>query len=743
MSRPTKAARLWWIVPPLLCCLAVFEPRVAAAPSEAPQDDCRLCHRVRYDRFQEGVHGGHEGLDCTTCHTDGQIHADSLGVEPALDPRTLPQPESTALCSSCHGSDHPSPLPESTSCLDCHLFHELSVALESPPRPGAGVSHGLNLGRTAESGDRAAPASETGIEGYVEIGGRSISGGGSAFRSFSQLEAGVRLPRAELHAQGAPDASRVDRVDVDITGLGDPVANGRVELTDSGRWALRFTGYRSEELFDLDSELHDTLSTRRGLSVDWERLSPGGAPLQISYERFEREVDGRLSRYRSISNELFEDTDGDLSEHADLLRVRTRGKVGDWRVSLTPSLRWYRSDDRRALFLGNATLDDMEDFDANSQSWTPSLLLRAESETAGGMLIDVEAFGAYSERDFDSTSTSQGVDAGGDAYEQDLTEDGSARGRYGRAELGLLQEMSDTLSASLRFRVRDEVEHARSILEESTEIPPGGPPTIVRTASDVRVSQRTFDVEATLVGRPRDRFDWTLGYGGRFEDLDIEGGDAPDGDPVTHGAILEGRGDLAPDLRLTCSLRAFAADDPYTAISVDRNELAGAELDWRVLEDVSLLMGGSSSSLRFAADNSHSDLDELHLRLSRNSPDDRLGAQVGVSYQDYEQSVSTTAQVGGFPTPYEARFAGHWVVFDASATWTLPSGPRLWAGLNLAESRGDATSRLLAARVVGEVDLEDDWLLRLGLSSWDYYDRDDPGNEFETVVLEFSVGFGF
>ncbi|MEW6071787.1 MAG: hypothetical protein AB1726_04205 [Planctomycetota bacterium] len=361
----------------LLPAVTLREPRVAAAGADAgrpPAADvaaCRRCHRALSGAFGAGSHGT-GAIGCLDCHAGAEEHAAALGRTPAPDPRTYPLPRAQALCTDCHQPDsaafrsqHAGESRLARSCLECHRFHEVTAALAAPPAPRR--SHG-----------RAVPPPPAGrhlgmetTRGFLEAGVRGLDGGSRAFRTQSDREPGPRLVHLEQAGQArAGGAGGVDHYELHLAGLGDPATRGSLALGRTGKWTLRFSGDRHEDLFDPTAEIHDAFTIRAALGADLEWRTRAGTELAVGYQRSERREDARLTRFRDVTNDRLDPVEGDPAEAADLLRFRADGGADPWRLQNKTSLRWWRLSDSRDFLSPNPLLDDLEDFDSRSRALT-------------------------------------------------------------------------------------------------------------------------------------------------------------------------------------------------------------------------------------------------------------------------------------------------------------------------------------------------------------------------------------
>jgi len=718
-------------------------------PPAAEPSSCTLCHGVRTELFRASAHGTARDLDCLDCHTDATQHADSFGQTPASTPRALPVPESRNLCATCHdpgGSPfqqrHIDLATEKSSCLDCHDFHRLTAALDARPPPRR--SHGLPVPEEVAAEDVRRIAGFQIEDGILEVGGRGVDGNDRAFHTYTNLEPGFLLRRATLNASKPADTPGVDHLALDVVGVGDPATRGSLELGDTGSWNLTASARHSDDLFAPTTELHDTFTERTTIGADLELLRWDGVDVNVGYEHFRREEDARLSRYRSISNQLFDPVDGRLTETADLVYLSTGWTRGDWQIHAYESIRWWEVKDSRSFLEPTVPVDDAEDYDALSDAWTPSGELRIEGPVADGSAIfDFEAFFAYSERDTDAHATSSGIDAGGAPFLGLLDSDGTARGRYARLETGLLYELQENVDATLRVRYRHRRETASTTIREEIESPPGNPPVLTVTDVDSSADHRTLDLEAQLLSRVFEWLDLDVGYGARLEHIELEGPNDASSRPTTHGLLLDARARASEELSFRGRLRAYTTDDPYTRISAEHEALASIDVRWTPRTDLALDGGVSTSRIELAADGSNSDLDAAFLQVLLGEAEGALTAELGVSAQDYDINVETIAQVSGFPVPYSARFDGSAVFWYGGASLRPTDTWQLRAELSLTETRGDNRSRLIAASLASEHSLRDDLILRLSVASWDFDGTASDQDDFQTNVFEVSLRYLF
>ena len=703
---------------------------------------CRLCHRARFDAFTAGAHGTGE-VGCLDCHDGADEHAASLGHLVAPHPRTYAQPRALSLCTGCHdpgqkafGEDHRDQATADRSCLACHTFHEVTAALDEAPAPRR--SHG----RAVPAAPTHAVAGMAVTEGVVEVGIRGITGGDRLFRTHSNLEPGPRLVHAAFAAEDAAPDAGLDHFAFDVTGIGDPVSRGHIEVGDHGAWNLRLDGFRHELLFDLDTELPDAFTIRAGLGGELEWHGADGGDFTLGLERHERREDALLTRFRDVSNARFTSVNGDQVETTDLLRFGADWTADTWRLQSKSTLRRWRITDARDFLAPNGLLDDVEDFTSKSRAVTASTSIFAEGPVMDDRgLLDFEVFLAASRRRFDADAFSAGVDENGDAYEGLLDADGEATGRYGRVEAGLAWELTDTVGASLRLRFRQDREESDLDLYEEIEIPPDDPPVVTETDVRTRLTQRTFDVEAMVLTLPMAGLELDLGYGGRFAELDTNDPYDEGADPSVHGVLLEARAHPSDTVTVHARARAFATDDPYTRLGAERHDLLGIDTDWRASDRLSLTAGLTRSRTALEAGGSRSDLDAAHLAVVVDDPDGEYAGRFGVTGQDYDLRVQTTAQVTGFPTPYTARFAGRSYLWNAHLWWRPADDTRLWSTFDLANVLDDASSNLYTAALGVDHTLSAHLALRSRVAAWRFDGPTDEEGDFRTTVFEVSIEY--
>lgn len=106
----------------------------------AGSDACMSCHEDTGKAYQATLHSK-VGTSCESCHGAGKAHVDSGGDKALIkSPKTLKNPEVTAICTTCHtrggqthwaGSMHES---HDVSCVNCHSPHPAGRALKAQLR---------------------------------------------------------------------------------------------------------------------------------------------------------------------------------------------------------------------------------------------------------------------------------------------------------------------------------------------------------------------------------------------------------------------------------------------------------------------------------------------------------------------------------------------------------------------------------------------------------------------------------
>jgi DmsE family decaheme c-type cytochrome len=99
-------------------------------------ETCKPCHEEAFTTLAGTTHGRTKtadwdgGVSCETCHGPGAAHAESGDPAKIRVLRSLPEPEQSAACLSCHekgdrahwqGSAHDG---RGLSCLTCHTIHQ-------------------------------------------------------------------------------------------------------------------------------------------------------------------------------------------------------------------------------------------------------------------------------------------------------------------------------------------------------------------------------------------------------------------------------------------------------------------------------------------------------------------------------------------------------------------------------------------------------------------------------------------
>ena len=706
---------------------------------------CSICHGRRARHLEQGAHAGLK-LGCVRCHAGCDDHVESFGRTPAPTPMDLPIAAARALCTSCHQTGdppfvaaHDTEAKRDGSCQTCHPFHDLAGT--APIRPSATTqrSHGVDVSPR----DRDAGPSGARLSGSVEVGVAGVSGYSRQYRSDVNRSPGPRLIRALIEGRdGRPDAD-IDHAILELQGIGEPHASGRLRLGRRNAWELRASASRFEERFDPTTPLHDMFSTRWTGDLSLELQPTKDLRLTFAYDRFNRDDDGIGYRYREIANEVFAPTDLEHRETADLGRVRVDWDLGDWDIHFKQSARWWREQDDRSFVSPNLLSDDFEDYTGRSRAFTSATHLAADGELMNGRLhVDAEFMFAWSRRRIDADGTAGGLTAAAVPYLSVLGADGVAFGRYARLELGFLYEATNAIDLELRLRGRHDDEDSRFGGVETVTTGGGGPvPTLLGASSSAR--HLTFDVEGLARLRP---FRWltaALGYSGRFGHLDVSGPRANTVDPVDHGVIA----DLVvrPLDRLTVRgrLRAFSRDDPYTLIAPDWRTLVETKVRYRPWDDLALGAGWSISRARLSASGSRADRDTVFASVSWRDEDAPWSAALSWSFTDEDTAVDTVAIVGGFPTPYEARFRGHGHVWSGSATWRPADAVRFSADIDLADGFRDNRFRFLHTAGSVAWDVDEDVTLRFGIHYWYFDGTESDRDDFDATLFEGSVTWRF
>lgn len=724
-------------------------PRAGTGPVEPPRprseagpESCKDCHGPRVKAFSESVHG-QLPLRCGECHDGADAHAASLGSVRATHPRELPADRALALCASCHEPADPAfpcherlKAADPKTCLGCHSFHGFARGPETSPA----ASHGI----PSAASDAALGAGAVLLEGAIEVGVRGVRGRSRQYRSDVNLDPGPRLVRGSLRAADPAAAGGPDHLVLDVRGVGDPWTEARIETGRARAWSFRAAGSRSEDLFDPTTPLHDLFAERLEGSAEAEAELSEEIRVVLGYHRQDREADGRIARYRALSNERFEGADRDLDETADLGRLAIEWRRDAWALRFRQTVRSFRREDERSFRDPNLVLDDFEDFVERERALTTGTSLSGGGPVAGDRVrLEFEAFFAWSRRRFDATSAAGGLTAAAVPYLSALDADGIGFGRYLRFETAAAWMLADDLEAEVRVRYRQDDEDSRGDLEESLQVPPAAPPVLTITETSASVLDRTFDVEPMVRWRASEALAFGLGYAGRFEDVETRGPRADDVSPVDHGLLAEV--DVRPSdaFRVRGRLRAFTAEDPATALTADRRARAGLDFRWRAFEPVTLTAGAEVSRTRLAAGGSDAERDGIRAGVQAGGDEDFLSGRISVSWSRFRSEVETVAQVGGFPVPYEASFGSEALVWSAEALLRPVSALRLGFGADLADVTGDNSSRFLRAFFTAGYELSASFSLQGAVIGYDFDGTESDADDFDSTVFELSLAYRF
>ncbi|MEW6071786.1 MAG: hypothetical protein AB1726_04200 [Planctomycetota bacterium] len=167
----------------------------------------------------------------------------------------------------------------------------------------------------------------------------------------------------------------------------------------------------------------------------------------------------------------------------------------------------------------------------------------------------------------------------------------------------------------------------------------------------------------------------------------------------------------------------------------------GLDADWRATDLLTLAAGASRSRASPATGDSYSDLDSVHVELHRAEGETPVEGRIGLAAQDYERSVETVAQVSGFPTPYDARFAGRSYLGDAHLSWRVVEDTRLWSSVNLWRALEHGPSELAVVRLGAEHDVGPHLTLRAAVGFWRFAAASADEDDSRTRVLEVSLEY--
>ena len=717
---------------------------VTRASSWPGDVDCRLCHGRRGRLLDQGVHAKAAARGCTSCHRKTEKHLESRGVERAGHPTKESVPDQVALCSSCHdpvAADfhcHERMAKVDASCLDCHSFHAGSAKGSQAPEERT-HSHGIDI----QSSKPRLDADGVSVWGAVAFGVRGVVGAGRQFESDINLPPGPRLVHGRVEGLTRDPDATVDHLLLSARGIGDPMTSARLELGKRKLWAFRASGRQFEDHFDPSTDLHDMFSRRRSGSLEFELTPRKDLIFEVAYDRFDRREDRGLTRYREISNELFNDAKGNVQWSADVVRLHAGARFTKGSLDFHQSLRWWRDHDERNLFAANQLLDNREAFDARSTAFTWASKLIGSARVLDDRLhLDAEIFLAASDRSFDDRSTASGVDAVHDPYSSTTRNLGDAQGFYLRVEVGALWEISDHWATSLRLRGRFDDEDVAGTARTALLSPPAGVPQFSEVRGDYNTSIRGFDTEALVRYRPMKELTLSLGAVTRYETLEFER-DRKDVEPGSFGLLFSIDARPIDELRIRGKFRGFTTNDPYTLITPNRRGLFGVDLSWTPCDLLRLDLGASRSSTRFSGSDSRGDVNSLNATLTLGQTTDPWSGRLSYVRHEFDTTIQTRARLSGFPVPYDARFLARSSLASGSLQWRPLKSLSFAAGGDLSNTTGGNDAQFLRGWIQGSYHFDEDMRFILRGSWYDFDGTEADRDDFSATVIEASLEIRF
>jgi len=566
------------------------------------------------------------------------------------------------------------------------------------------------------------------------VGVRGLSGLEPSFETHQSLAPGLLIRKAEASTEWADNRSLA----LSLSGVGDPRASAQVHWADPTVGRGEFTWNRSEDVFQLESELHDLESVRERFGLRWQVESGTLEGTEWGWERFKKSALGEGSRYRWVSNSLFENVSIDRSETVDRLWVRDDATLGEWRLRWQPELTWWKDQDRRHFRIPNlaAGIDDAEDIRARGDAWLPVFRVHAAGPWSDQWQGDSEFIATYATRSYDVEGEVEGELSNGLPYTGTLDADGRLRAFALRWEVGGLWQYQEDLGLDVRLRFRREQEQATIPFEEALDVPGASVTELAETSS------RLQGVDLEALGRwdlsPQSALD--LGYGVRRESFSTQGSSGRPGNGDTGGLLLEFRSQISDELSLKLRSRAYSLSDPYTALTPEHRAKHDLDFTWTPSENTQIQAGWSQGRTRFSTAGDFAQMMRGHVFASWTQEDWRLHS--GGIWRDYDTEISTVIN-SPLPQAWLAAFSGQSWTWHNSLSMQAKEDLVIEAVLDVLEVLEDSSSEHVRAELGILHDFGDRTQLQARAFWWKFDGTQADEDDYRVTGFELLYGRHF
>lgn len=746
-----------------LDCHAAHGPAHAmASPTPAASEpmtaaECLVCHSDR----KEMVAFSHlertaDLRGCETCHGSGREHALSRGASGTIvDLRDAPIKRADASCLLCHqdmqAPEHFKPTPGKERCVDCHGIHIPSplpspVAAATPGRPEFKLD-------TADAGQveeippfRPSPLPVAGGEGYdfigmnftgdIRLGYRftNVDGSETVYEQRQDYQSGVRLFDLSLGGKALDDSGA--EFFLSATGVGDPVANYRMNITDGRNFEFSIDGQRRDLHYGAIGD-----PWKWGAKTDlwgFELTLFPKAPIQVTLGYDHDYTDGDRLGTRLIGGSITP-TDEPFKETANNAWIRIDWDAGPVNMSLSQAYRWEDLTDEiyGGVDAGTAFAQRIDtDYTA------PLTTFMATAKASQQVIFDTKI--VYSPTDSDSTvrSNTIAVGPGGDATRPAVEQVNGGRNLF-RGELGATWFATSDLRFLGRVAYSSSNQDMDGVNIQGRLGDPTGSNGINREMVDTTRDQDRWRFFVEGDWRPVEWGAFRLGYEWMIDDVRINVDERDyDEKSLTQGPVVGVDLDPLKELSINLLYRFMRNDNVMTEIGTQDKDQARLKIRWTPEDNLFFTAFGTQQYIT----NTRHDTEILSWAAGFTAhfePLDGLTFEGTYDYRYYDTETDVVRFIDGLATYGVSAFAARTSGISFFAGWDATDALHLEAGGYWGLSNGDYPVDVVNLWIGAEYEFVERMSVGVDFRYNSYEEKDTSANDYDAYIWELWLRYRF
>ncbi len=743
-------------------CVTCHEAHGAAAVAVGKAEPltpeaCLVCHsdRVEMVAFSHRERTA-ELRGCETCHGSGYEHAMSRGAPGTiLDLRTAPAKKADKACALCHqdmqAPGHFKPSPGKERCVDCHGIHTPQplptlTATRTPGRPEFKLET-ADTGEAAEIAPfRVAPLPVTGAEGYdfigmkftgdIKLGYRStdVSGNEKIYKQRQDYRSGFRLFDLSLGGEALGDSDA--EFYLSATGVGDPVENYRLSISDGEYFDFSINGQRTDFTYAAIGDPWSWGADRSAWGFELTLFPKAPVRVTLGYDYDTRE--GNRLGNRFIAGSIVP-TDEPFEETGNYAYVRIDWDAGPVNMSLAQGYRW---EDLSHDIIGSAGSETGIDHHINTDYTAPLTTFMATAKASPQVLFDTRIIYSPTKSDTRIRSATFATGPNGDTTLPELERVDGERDLF-RGELGATWFATTDLSLLARVEYSSSNQDVDGFIISGRLLDPTGAGGINRESPETSRDQNRWRFFGEANYRPVDWGAFRLGYEWATDDVKITiDGDKFDEDSQIQGPVVGFDLDPLKELSIDFLYRFMRNDNPMTEIGTQDKDQSRLKIRWKPQDTMFFTVFGTQQRIT----NTRHDTDIMSWAAGFNAhfePMNGLTFDAGYDYQYYDTETEVVRFIDGVSTFGLSQFKSRTNGISLFAGWEVTPSLHIDLGGYWSLSTGDYPVDVINLWIGAEYEFVERASVGTEFRWNSYEEKDTRANDYDAYIWEIWLRYRF